>query len=64
MEPPDESKEEKEQRETEKLYEDSIRQKAKITHGYWLVLHLCLHALTMLYMYENVANLVDRYINT
>lgn len=46
MEPPDESKGEKERRKTEKLYEDFTRRKAKITHGYWLVLHLCLHTHT------------------
>lgn len=54
MEPPDESKEEKEQRETEEPYEDFTRWKAKITNGCWLVFQLCLtHTLTILY--ETVA---------
>lgn len=43
MEPPDESKEEKEQWKIEKPYEDFTRQKSKITNTYWLVFHLCLH---------------------
>lgn len=49
-------KHKKEQRKTEKLYEDFTRQKAKITSGYWLLLHLCFHTLTK--QYENVADLV------
>jgi len=54
MEPPDESKEEKEPRKTEELCEGFTRRKAKITNCYWLVLHLCLHTVTV--HYEYVAN--------
>lgn len=47
MEPPDESKEKKEQWKIEKPYEDFTRRKSKITNTYWLVFHLCLHTLTV-----------------
>lgn len=51
MEPPDESKEEKEQRKTEAKY--FTKRKAKITNGYWLVFQLCPRTLTV--QYKHVA---------
>lgn len=61
MEPPDESKEEREQDNAEEPYEDFTRRKEKITSGFWLVFHLCLHMLTI--QYENAANVFVGYIN-